>query len=172
MVKQYSLFDTVDDKPKNSAVLWHLYVDGASRCNPGPAGGGFYIVKDGHPLTKKGFFIGQKTNNEAEYYALLLGLDYVIHHTDFKNSSDTITIFADSLLLVRQISGYYRVKSLHLIPLHTLALSLLNKISYSIIHIVREKNMIADKAANDGIDSRSNPLHSFVNLCNLYGISL
>ncbi len=172
MTKQYSLFDEIYDKCIDSGVSWHLYVDGASRCNPGPAGAGFYILKDGYPLLNKGFFLGHKTNNQAEYYALLLGLDYITNHTDFKNSSDTLTIFADSLLLVRQILGYYRVKSLHLVPLHTLALSLLNKLNYSIVHVVREKNIIADKAANDGIDTRSHPLHSFVNLCNRHGIAL
>ena len=150
----------------------HLYVDGASRGNPGLAGGGFYIMKDGKAVAKKGFFLGHKTNNEAEYYALLLGLDYVIHHTDFQKESDRVKIFADSLLLVRQISGHYRVKSSHLTPLHALAVSLLNTITYSIVHVLREKNVMADAAANQGIDDRRHPLLSFINLCKRHGITL
>jgi ribonuclease HI len=170
MTKQLSLYD-LDPVAKPKAE-WHLYVDGASRCNPGLSGGGFCILKSGMQVSKKGFFLGHKTNNEAEYYALLLGLDYLMNHTDFQSKSDHVKIFADSLLLVRQISGHYRVKSPHLIKLFEVATALVKSLNYSIVHVLREKNTVADKAANDGIDGRHHPLLSFVTLCKRYGISL
>src|ERR1700736_5606512 len=84
-MKQMSLFSFPEksnpEKPHNNpphlsadVVKWQLFVDGAARNNPGPAGAGIYILKNGTPFIKQGFYLGSKTNNQAEYLALVLGL--------------------------------------------------------------------------------------------------
>ena len=95
----------------------------------------------------QGYFLGIKTNNEAEYLALLLGLFL------FKKQGPLV-IMSDSELLVRQISGIYKVKSPNLIKLHELALEMLKELDYKIYHIDRSKNKEADKLANQGIERK------------------
>jgi ribonuclease HI len=90
-----------------------LYTDGASRGNPGEAGAGISIVDEqGTELFSAGEYLGQCTNNEAEYRALLHGLANV---RQFGNGK--LAVFMDSELIVRQISGQYRVKNANLKPL-------------------------------------------------------
>src|SRR5579872_1960103 len=91
--------------------VWTLFVDGASRNNPGPSGAGMYIEKDGVLVIKDGYFLGIKTNNQAEYLALLLGLFMVAEHMHGK---DQLRIISDSQLLVRQLMGVYKVRQPHL----------------------------------------------------------
>ena len=98
--------------------IWKLYIDGASRNNPGPAGAGVYIVRDDLVARTAAVFLGKKTNNEAEYFALLLGL---FELTTMVQQNDLVIIVSDSQLLVRQISGIYKVKEPRLQSLHALA---------------------------------------------------
>jgi ribonuclease HI len=130
---------------------WHLYVDGAARNNPGPAGAGIYMSREGRGILKKGHFLGMRTNNQAEYLALLLGLFYL--HTQVPVGA-SLEIFADSQLLVRQLQGIYRVKDPILKSLQQAAFSLLMAYSYSITHIFRYENQEADALANYGIDKK------------------
>ena len=81
LVKQLSFFneqiDTSDSLPikiTQKATVWKMYIDGASRSNPGPAGAGIYVSIDGKPIAQWAFYLHERTNNQAEYYALLLGL--------------------------------------------------------------------------------------------------
>ncbi len=130
---------------------WELYVDGAARNNPGPAGAGFYLIKDGVPAEKQGMYLGKKTNNQAEYLALLLGLYYAQRHMQ---PGDMLTIKADSQLMVRQIQGVYKVKNPELARIYTVIKSLLDTVQYTIEHVRREENKVADKLANVGIDKK------------------
>lgn len=139
-----------DDPLLTKKQVWHLYVDGAARGNPGPAGVGLYITRDTQAIVREGFFIGTGTNNQAEYTALLLGLCRL--HM-LINAQDHVHIYSDSQLLVRQIQNVYRVKNVILKKLHTRAHELLAKLHYSTHHIPRRENLIADSLANDGIDS-------------------
>ena len=129
-----------------------LYVDGASRSNPGLAGAGIYLIKDDKILCQKGFFLGTKTNNEAEYYALILGLFFIHEHQEFNNQ---LIIYSDSQLLVRQLQGVYRVRDQKLIPLYQTVKQILLGVDFSLIHVPREENTIADKLANEGIDKKN-----------------
>ena len=148
---------------------WKLYIDGASRNNPGLSGVGLYILKDEQPVEKQGFFVGIKTNNQAEYLALLLGIFYLKHHI---KKGDVVLIISDSELLVKQIKGKYRVKSPELSRFFVIAQQLLHDISYDIGHVLREENKVADALANQGIDRKVRVPDDFLTLLKNYGISL
>lgn len=149
MGKQLSLFD----EPASSVNVsqWKLYIDGASRGNPGPAGAGVYLVKDDKPVFEQGFFLGNKTNNQAEYLALIIGLFYA---RAVMSQQDHMVIYSDSQLLVRQIMGHYKIKNEKLRILHEAAILGLKNFNHRIDHIFREHNKVADRCANRGIDER------------------
>lgn len=138
-------------KPQEGGNRWELFIDGASRNNPGPAGAGIYLLKDGVPIEEKGFYLGVRTNNQAEYLALVLGAYYAQKYIDQK---DILVINADSELLVRQLTGIYKIKNEQLARLYKVAAILLDGVRYSIHHVRREQNHIADKLANMGIDKK------------------
>lgn len=122
-----------------------LYCDGASRGNPGEAGIGCVIWLNSDKVIKISEYVGKTTNNVAEYKALIRGLEEVQNL-----GVEEIEIFSDSELLVRQISGIYKVKNKNLIELYGKAKELLSKLkSYKITHVNREKNSIADKLAKE-----------------------
>jgi ribonuclease HI len=128
-----------------------VHVDGGARGNPGPAGAGVTISSDDGTLIHEGaYFLGQQTSNGAEYHALIRALQRLARcHTD------TITIFSDSELLVRQITGAYRVKSPKLAQLFEQVQLLLLRIPcWNIRHIPREENRRADDLVNLAIDRR------------------
>lgn len=131
--------------------VWELYVDGAARNNPGPAGAGLYLIKDGEPVEQRGMYLGVKTNNQAEYLALLLGVYYAEFHM---GEHDRLVIKSDSELMVRQISGIYAIKNAELARMYSVVRKLLDALHYSIQHVPREQNKIADKLANMGIDKK------------------
>jgi ribonuclease HI len=123
--------------------------DGASRGNPGPAGAGAQITgPDGSVLAEVAEGLGETTNNVAEYTAVIEGLSLAA-----KLGAKTVTLRSDSLLLINQLTGRYRVKSEHLQPLHRRARSLgagFERITFE--HVPREQNTAADALANIGVD--------------------
>lgn len=127
-----------------------LRTDGASRGNPGPAGIGAVIEADGTAFAAEFFaYIGETTNNVAEYRALLLALEEAE-----KLSPASITVRSDSELLVRQLNGLYKVKSAHLKPLFLDAVRRLRRFPEArILHVGREENAKADLLANRAIDA-------------------
>lgn len=129
-----------------------IYTDGASRGNPGEAGIGVVIFDKKDKLVKEiSRYIGTATNNVAEYKALIEGLK-----AGLEMSARHVHIKSDSQLLIRQLTGIYRVKNEGLKPLHEEALSLLQKFrKYELEHISREDNKLADKLANEGIEDGS-----------------
>jgi ribonuclease HI len=127
-----------------------LRTDGASRGNPGPAGIGAVIEADGTgEQIELCAYIGETTNNVAEYRALLLALAEAE-----KLSPASITVRSDSELLVRQLKGEYKVKSARLKPLFREAVRRLRRFpSARILHVGREENKKADLLANRAIDA-------------------
>jgi ribonuclease HI len=130
----------------------HAFTDGASRGNPGESGVGV-ILKDvrGNVLTKVSGYIGTKTNNEAEYSALIACLKLTM-----KTACRDLIVHSDSELMVRQMQGKFKVKEPRLKEYVQQARSLLSQASFQfkILHILRERNKEADELANLGIDSR------------------
>jgi ribonuclease HI len=129
-----------------------LYCDGASRGNPGKAAYGFALLDDsGRIVTQRGETVGTTTNNVAEYRGLVAGLEAAV-----AAGVKDLEVRLDSLLLVRQISGDFRVKAAGLKPLHRQAVKLLAKIgSARVVHIPREQNTIADALANAALDGKA-----------------
>ena len=128
-----------------------IYSDGAARGNPGPAGAGAVLqAPDGKVKGEVCRYLGEMTNNQAEYHALLLALK------EAKRLGATgLRIYADSELVVRQINGDYRVKNEGLKPLFQEIMSLLRGVGrYNIEYLPREKNKRADKLANLAIDGQ------------------
>jgi len=132
--------------------FWRLYCDGASRGNPGPAGAGAVLYDPrGELAAQQEEYLGQATNNVAEYRALLLGLKLA---RDLQ--VPRLRILADSQLLVRQLTGRYRVKSPHLFPLWQQARKeLQNFEACAIAQVPRAENQEADALANRAIDLKS-----------------
>lgn len=126
-----------------------LYADGAARGNPGPAGSGAALVTpDGTVIAELTRFLGHATNNVAEYTALIIGLEEAA-----RLDIDHLDIRMDSLLVVQQMKGVWRIKHPGLKPLALRAGALLAKFpSRTIEHIPREQNGIADALANRAID--------------------
>jgi ribonuclease HI len=133
-------------------VAWRLFTDGASRGNPGKAGAGAVLLdSEGRELAARSLYLGECTNNAAEYRALLLGL-----HAALELDCIRLEIYLDSELIVRQIQGRYKVKHETLKPLFDEVKALLAQIkSWSIAHVPREQNKRADQLANRGVDEGS-----------------
>lgn len=128
------------------------YTDGAARGNPGESGIGV-VFKDekGAVLTKICGYIGEATNNVAEYQALIACLKNAT-----KTKCSRLVVHSDSELMVRQLLGEYKVKDSNLKLLFQKVHKLLAKapFEFEIKHVGRESNREADKLANLGIDSR------------------
>lgn len=128
------------------------YFDGGARGNPGPAGFGVYIVDDeGQVLAEIAEGIGVATNNVAEYRGLLAALQWAVDH-----GVTALHVRGDSLLLVQQMRGVYRVKNEGLLPLYREARHLCARIGQvSFEHIPRERNKDADRLSNVGMDQNT-----------------
>lgn len=128
-----------------------IYIDGASKGNPGRAGAGIWITNgEGKKISEVSRYLGHKTNNEAEYWALLLGL-----REAKRLGGEALQIFTDSELVERQIKGVYRVKDLDLKALHKTVIENLKTFSsFEIESIPREENKEADRLANQAIQRR------------------
>jgi ribonuclease HI len=125
------------------------HIDGGARGNPGPAGYGI-VVRDsaGKQIAELSEFLGHRTNNFAEYSALIAALEYAR-----RNGHTALKVVSDSELLVRQMNGQYKVKSPDLRPLYERARSLVRQFEwFSIEHARREQNREADRLANEAMD--------------------
>ena len=126
------------------------YVDGGARGNPGPAGYGVRIeAADGTPIDEFCHSIGVATNNVAEYRGLIAALEWAR-----AQGHQRLRVRSDSLLMVQQMLGKYKVKSPGLQPLHAKARLLVHEIgSVSFEHVRREHNAHADRLANAAMDA-------------------
>jgi ribonuclease HI len=151
-----SVLEIVDGKitpgrvsPRDTASSVTIYVDGASRGNPGPAGIGYHVVDvDGHTIEQGGEFIGFATSRVAEYYAMRNGINKAI-----ELGLKTVRFISDSLMLVNQLNGIFAIKNQDIIPIYNDIESKLEKFdAVSFTHVSRSHNAIADREANKAID--------------------
>ncbi|HTG00879.1 MAG TPA: ribonuclease HI family protein [Nitrospirota bacterium] len=127
-----------------------IFTDGASRNNPGEAGAGVYILRDGMTAGRIARYLGKTTNNVAEYTAAIIGLEHAV-----AVGASRVKLFADSELLVKQLNGLYKVKNEGLKPLHGKVKELIARIgSVEVQYIPRAQNKEADALANKAIDER------------------
>lgn len=126
-----------------------VYTDGAARGNPGPAGAGVCIRdREGITLLERARYLGEATNNVAEYMALVIGLEEAL-----ELGASEVEVRSDSELVVRQMLGEYRVRNQRLRELHERAHGLARRFEHvAYVHLRREKNLDADRLANLAID--------------------
>lgn len=126
-----------------------LYADGGSRGNPGPSASGFAIMDmTDKVVVKKGIYLGVTTNNQAEYQALKLGLEEAL-----RMRVRSVAVYMDSLLVVNQMLGIFKVKNRDLWPIHMAIKDLVPKFDrVSFTHVPRNLNKIADSAVNEALD--------------------
>ncbi|KKT46560.1 MAG: ribonuclease HI [Candidatus Collierbacteria bacterium GW2011_GWF2_44_15] len=135
-----------------------IHTDGGSRGNPGPAGIGVFATTDDKVLFTLSETIGETTNNVAEYTAVIRALENL---KEKKIVSEKLRFVLDSELIVRQITGIYKVKQPHLLELRLEIVSLINWLrenniidKLSFMTVPREKNQDADRLVNEALDSR------------------
>ena len=130
-----------------------IYSDGGARGNPGRAASAFVVIEEGKVIYKKSRYLGKTTNNFAEYTGVRMALDWLRKEYK-KKGGERITIYVDSQLVVKQLSGEYKVKSKSLEPL-VLKIKKLEKIVGMVISyrsVPREKNKLADYLVNKVLD--------------------
>lgn len=124
-----------------------IYIDGASKGNPGPSGIGVVICRDSQTIKNISSFIGNTTNNVAEYTALIYGLQEAL-----MLNAQSIKINTDSQLLYRQINKVYKIKNPNILGLYNQVLHLMSAFKeVSINYISRKENRGADKLADQAI---------------------
>jgi ribonuclease HI len=143
----FALADRIDEEFGLGEVT--LAVDGASRGNPGPAGIGAAIIdRNGKSLAELSRYIGQATNNEAEYQALILGLELAL-----ERKHPGVVIQTDSELMAKQVRGEYRVKEPRLREMYARVHKLLEGFKrWQITEVPRAQNRLADRLSNIAID--------------------
>jgi ribonuclease HI len=144
-----SRIDQIIEKPTVSGVGIKLFTDGGSRGNPGPSASGFVILdKSDNVIFSQGIYLGIMTNNQAEYLALKYGLgklDYMGIHE--------VSVYMDSLLIVNQMNGKFKIKNQDLLVIFTDIKNILKsfkKVTFT--HVPREKNKLADAEVNKALD--------------------
>ena len=144
-----------DAEPERKAIAaYQANVDGGSRGNPGPAAYGV-VVRDprGEIVARLKKYIGNNTNNVAEYFGLIAALDYAQNH-----GIRAFRVESDSELMVKQMRGQYKVKSEELKPLFERAKKMSQTFeSFRISHVYREQNKEADALVNQALDETSGP---------------
>lgn len=141
--------EKIFDDSKTTFKRAKLYADGGSRGNPGPSASGFALIDEmDNVVVKKGMYLGVTTNNQAEYQALKFGLDEAL-----RLGVRDIEVYMDSLLVVNQMKGLFKVKNRDLWPIHESIKAMSARFSsVSFTHIPRERNKIADGAVNQALD--------------------
>ena len=139
--------------PDVADSLFVINVDGAARGNPGPAGAGVMIKRDGRMVEGQAQYLGNNvTNNQAEYKALILALTRAA-----ELGAKKVQVYSDSELMVKQVRGEYKVKNAGLAGLYEQACRLaVDFESFKIDHVRRELNQDADRLANRAIDEFEN----------------
>ena len=133
-----------------------IHSDGGSRGNPGPGAGGWFLKDEsGNLIDFGGKYLGEVTNNIAEYEALLDSLKNLSKNFSPNEESISVDIFLDSELIVKQINGEYKVKDQNLKRKFDMVMKALNSYNnYKVQHIARSENQQADKLVNIILDSR------------------
>ncbi|HET9174508.1 MAG TPA: reverse transcriptase-like protein [Candidatus Saccharimonadales bacterium] len=139
--------ESADGLPKVEKVK--MYADGGSRGNPGPSASGFVIMDENEALlVDKGVYLGITTNNQAEYTALKLGLEEA-----HKLGARDVDVYMDSLLVINQMKGIFKVRNRDLWPIHDAIKNLAQQFrTIEFTHVPREFNKLADAAVNRALD--------------------
>ena len=134
-----------------------IYTDGGARGNPGPAGAGAIIFNESGEVVKEtSKYLGEKTNNWAEYEAVFLGLEALLKKVGAgKVKQSEVEVRVDSQLIAKQLSGEYQIKEETLFPQFIKIWNMRVKYfpSVSFVHVPREENKKADKLANEAMDN-------------------
>jgi ribonuclease HI len=140
--------DIVDNSTSIMKEL-KLFTDGGSRGNPGPSATGFVLTTmDDQVVAKSGVYIGVTTNNQAEYQALKLGLEKAA-----ELQVRTVHVFMDSLLVINQMKGIFKIKNRDLWPIHAAIQGLVERFrQVTFTHIPRNLNRAADGMVNQTLD--------------------
>lgn len=149
-----------------------VFIDGAARGNPGPAGAGIHIQYGDGLEENKGIYLGKKTNNQAEYLALALALFFAEKLCSKHDiTKPHLSIFSDSELLIKQMRGEYKVKNEILAHIKSLIGDQAKHFtSVQFAHVRREKNKEADRLANLGVDEKHKIPVAFNKLLSDYGL--
>lgn len=132
--------------------MYTAYCDGGSRGNPGPSAYAAVITDEVGSKSVTTGFLGDETNNVAEYHGLLAVLDWVV-----EQSVPAVHVYSDSMLLVQQINGKWKVKDPELRRLWENCQLLINRLdSFEITHVMRSKNAEADSWVNHTLDIAEN----------------
>lgn len=131
------------------------YTDGGARGNPGPAGAGALILDDkGNTIAEASEFLGNSTNNYAEYAAVILCLRTIKKHLGKKTLETEVEVRMDSELVARQLLHEYQIKEPSLVPqfieIHNMRVKDFPHIHF--VHVEREKNKEADRLANEAMN--------------------
>ncbi|MBI2798297.1 ribonuclease HI family protein [Candidatus Saccharibacteria bacterium] len=130
--------------------LLNVYCDGGSRGNPGPAAAGVvFTTPKGEVIASYNLFLGEKTNNFAEYSAVLLALDKL-----GENPAKKYDFYLDSELVTKQLNGQYRVKHADMKELFERVQIELKDVNASFTHVLRAKNKLADEQVNICLDEQ------------------
>jgi ribonuclease HI len=126
-----------------------VFADGGSRGNPGPSASGFVVLDmEDNVIVDRGVYLGVTTNNQAEYTALKLALEECK-----KLRSKKIEVYMDSLLVVNQMKGIFKIRNRELWPIHQAIVELVKGFEHvSFSHVPREFNKLADAAVNRAMD--------------------
>ncbi len=134
-------------------MTFKIFTDGGSRGNPGKAACAFVVYDDaGNIRQKRGIYLGTATNNEAEYNGVIEALGYLRDLGDIGNLN--INFFLDSLLVVNQLNGLWKIKEPRLRELLMKVKELENNRNVTYTHIPREKNYEADLLVNETLDAQ------------------
>jgi ribonuclease HI len=141
--------ERTDDKNTTKITEVKLYGDGGSRGNPGPSASGFVVMDmGGQIVVKKGIYLGITTNNQAEYQSLKLGLEEAR-----QIGARTVHVYMDSLLVINQMRGIFKVKNRDLWPIYAAIKEIaagFKQVTFT--HVPRELNKLADAAVNETLD--------------------
>ena len=136
-------------------MIISIYTDGGARGNPGHSGAGVVVFNQDQIIFQQSQYLGIKTNNEAEYTALINALNWLLAQKEILDITK-VNFFLDSQLIVRQVQGIYKVKAPHLKEYYQKVQDLIKLINIPLEFkdIPREQNTVADKLANEAMDRK------------------
>lgn len=126
-----------------------MYADGGSRGNPGPSAGGFAILDmENNVVITSGKYLGITTNNQAEYHSLKGGVEEAL-----RRNIRVLHVYMDSLLVVNQMKGIYKIKNRDLWPIYQAIKEMIPEFKdVTFEHVPRELNKLADSVVNETLD--------------------
>lgn len=146
-----SLIDDFKEVPVSAITQAKLFTDGGSRGNPGPSALGYVIYDmEDNVVKKSSAYLGVTTNNQAEYQGLLVGLEAAL-----ELGIKELEVYMDSLLVINQVQGIWKLKNAELVPHHTAIRKLIPQFEHvTLTHVPRAMNALADSMVNECLDAQ------------------